>query len=433
MSAREFDNVPVGQVSGAGMDRVVPVGRWGRRVRIAVIGAGCVALAVVAWLAVPKGVTVKAADLTIATAAFATFRDELIVRASVAPLDSVVLDAVEGGRVEQVIASDGALVRKGEILFRLSNLELEQQLLARSADTAQQLANLATQRAELAGSRASYRREVAGLEFDLDRQAKTHQRNVELAAQDFISGSALEESADRLAQQKRLLDQARVDGRAELDTREESVKQMESAMTGLSAGLKLLRGASDGLSVQAPTDGRLTGFHLQVGQSVKQADRVGRIDSPDRFKLNASIDEFYLNRMARGLHGSVMLQGLTQALTLHRLNPEVKEGRFMSELLFDTQPPAGALQSGQGVDARITLGQPSKALILAGGDFYADTGGQWVFVLNKSGDTAVRRSVRLGRRAAGQVEVLDGLKDGESVIVSGYKRFGDATSLNVTH
>jgi HlyD family secretion protein len=252
-----------------------------------------------------------------------------------------------------------------------------------------------------------------------------------LAAQGFVSAAALDASADRLAQAQGLLDQWREDGREELATREQSVHAMERAVGDLDRRLAAMRATSDGLAVHAPAAGRLTGFTLQIGEGVRAGSHVARIDSIGRFRLVTAVDEFYLPRIARGLHGVLAHAGRDYALTVDRIDPLVKDGRFSVELAFDGEPPPG-VQVGQGVDARLTLGRPQEALLLADGGFYADSGGAWAFVLDADHRHAERRELRLGRRAAGQIEVLGGLHAGEQVVVSGYRAFLNASSLQLT-
>ncbi|WP_374356202.1 efflux RND transporter periplasmic adaptor subunit, partial [Chitinimonas sp.] len=299
-----------------------------------------------------------------------------------------------------------------------------------ASDVAQQISNLSSLKVGLVARQGDHQREVSNLEFEVDRAEKNHKRNQALAAKGFLSAAALEESADKLDQQKRLLANARSTAQAEQSTRSQSINQMDRAINGLNDGLKLVRATADALAVRAPADGRLTDFHLQEGESVKPNDRLGRIDTPERYKLVANVDEFYLNRTALGLKGSVHIGERDYALTVARLNPQIKDGHFTIELQFDGAMPTG-LQPGLGVDSRLTLGQPAKATLLSDGAFYADSGGSWAFVLDADGQHASHRPVRLGRRAGGQIEVLDGLKAGERVIVSSYRNFREAQTLRI--
>jgi len=205
---------------------------------------------------------------------------------------------------------------------------------------------------------------------------------------------------------------------------------MDNAIVGLNQGLKLVRASVDALAVRAPTDGRLTDFRLEEGQSVKSGDRLGRIDSPDLYKLVARVDEFYLNRFAIALAGSADVNGKPLAVTVTRINPQVKERNFTVELNFAVAA-SNAMQPGQTIDTRITLGRSSRSLLLPDAAFFADTAGAWVFVLLKDSSVAERRAVRLGRRAGGRIEVLGGLAAGERVVVSSYRTFRDAERIRL--
>ncbi|MEH0168009.1 efflux RND transporter periplasmic adaptor subunit [Roseateles microcysteis] len=428
MSASPLPQTPN---SGAAMDRQRPAKpRWPRR---AVIGAGAAALlGLLLWQApslLSLGAPVRLSDVDLSTVAAGQFRDDLVSRATVAPLQSVLLDSVEDGRVEAVLVHDGAAVTRGQLMFRLSSPQREQELLARSSEVAQQLANLSSLRSQWVAAQAAQRRALTQAEFELATARRNNSRTVELAKSGFISPSALQDSIELLAQQQRLLDQLRADGAAELATREQSLREMERAVQGLEKRLQSQRASTDALSVRAPADGRLTGFSLQVGETVRPGAHLGRIDSAAQFKLVTKVDEFHLGRVATGQRATAEIGGQRHQLSVARIDPQVKEGRFSVELAFDAAPPA--LQVGQSLDCRLTLGAASAALLLGEGPFLADSGGAWVFVLDASGREAQRRKVRLGRRAAGLIEVLDGLQPGERVITSSYRPFLQAASLRL--
>jgi HlyD family secretion protein len=413
--------------SGAAMDRRVAVPRPYRLAVLAVVSALAVAVLLVRYW--PRGVAVARADVEMAAARTGTFRDVVVGRATAQPLQSVLLDATEDGRVEQVLVKDGERVEAGQLLVVLTSSQRAQELMARSSEAAQQLANLATFRAGLAQAQAAQRRELTQGEFELERERRLHQRNVDLAAQGFLSPSALEDSADKLAMAQRLFAQLQADGREELRTREQSVQAMQRAVTDLDQRLAAMRSASDGLAVRAPVSGRVTGLALQVGESVRSGSRIARLDSLGRFKLELRLDEFHLGRVREGLLAELVHEGRHHALHVARIDPQVKDGRFSAELSFDADPPP--LQVGQGLDVRLTLGEPHTALLLPDGGFYADTGGAWAFVLDAGGRHAERRPLQLGRRADGVVEVLGGLQPGEQVVVSPYRAFAGASAIDL--
>ena len=413
--------------SGAAMDRRVPAPsrRW------VVVLATATALAAAGLLARywPRGTPVSRADVEIAAARMGAFRDVVVGRATVQPLQSVLLDAAEDGRVEQVLVKDGERVEAGQLLVVLASSQRAQELMARSSEAAQQLANLATFRAGLAQAQAAQRRELTQAEFELERVRRLHERNRELAAQGFLSPSALEDSADKLVMAQRLFTQLQTDGREELRTREQSVQAMQRAVNDLDRRLGAMRAASEGLAVRAPVGGRLTGLTLQVGESVRSGSRIARLDSLGRFKLALRLDEFHLARVREGLPAELLHEGRRHGLHVVRIDPQVQDGRFSVELGFDAEPPA--LQVGQSLDLRLTLGEPGQALLLPDAGFYADTGGAWALVLDADGRHARRRDLKLGRRADGVVEVLGGLQPGEQVVVSPYRAFVGAQALQL--
>jgi HlyD family secretion protein len=413
------------------MDTIVPRKR-GRKILIACVAAA-LALAAGAWLwqQIPRGLRVQRADLDIATVQRGVFRDELVVRANAEALDSVILDSVESGRIEEVFVRDGEVVTKGQLLFRIANPQRNLELLARQAEQAQQLYNLSNLRLAQESDRSTRQRRLDELAFSLEQARKRHARNERLAAQGFISAVALEESRDALEKEARAVELEKRSAAADSRVRVPALSQLEKAISGLDTGLQLVRATVDALVVRAPVAGRLTDFRMQVGQSIATGKNVGRIDDPSRFKLAARIDEFYLNRVAIGRTGSVEHGGRRYQVQVASVYPQIKEGRFLAELLFTGAQPE-ALRPGQSLDAQLTLGDPARALLLPAGAWVGDSGGAWVFVLGPDGRAAQRREVRTGRRSGAQVEVLAGLQPGERVIVSSYAAFEKSTALTVS-
>jgi HlyD family secretion protein len=417
--------------SGAAMDTVVPR-RRGKAIAIAVASALALAAAGYAlWAWTPRGLQIDGADLRIGQVARGVFIDEIVVRANAEPLNSVILDSVESGRVEEVLASDGALVKQGQLLFRISNPQRNLELLARQSEHAVSIFNLSNLRVAQEASASDHRRRLDELQFALEQSRKRHQRNARLAAQGFISNVALEESADTLQQQQQLLTAEQRAASTEDKVRSAAAQQLESAIDGLNSGLKLVSGTVDALAVRAPVAGRLTNFRLQVGESIATGKNIGRIDDPLRFKLSASVDEYYLNRMAVGRRGGVKQDDKNYAADISTIYPQIKDGRFTVEMVFTNgQPPV--LNPGQSLDARITLGEPAPALLLPNGAFINDSGGAWVYALDATGRGAQRRAVRIGRRNNSQIEVLDGLAAGDMVILSSYAAYGNSPRLQIT-
>lgn len=393
------------------MDRRLPPtgGRWRRWLMRGGLGAAALlALALLARQALP-GTSRLPASAQLATVRAGEFRDELLLRARVEPLRVVQLDAQESGRVEAVLVRDGEQVAAGTLLYRLHSREQEQLLLQRSAEVAQQLANLSVQRSSLASILAANRRELTQLQHGLQEAEQQLQRQRELAARGFVSAAALDsaERQQRLAAQ--LLAQTREDHQLEAETRRQSLAEMDRAVAGLQQGLALLQRSREGWSARAPIAGRLNGFGLQVGQSLRPGERLGRIEDPSAgLQLVAEADEFYLPRLRAGLSGDSP-QG---AVRLQQVLPQVSGGKARLALQWSAGALPRELHAGQAVDLRLQLSPPGPALLLADGP-----GVQSRLYVREGGELRLRQ-VSLGRRAAGQVEVLAGLQAGDEVLIS---------------
>lgn len=393
--------------SGAAMDRALPRPSRARRWRL---GCGVLlALAGIAllwWQRAPRLQVATSAQL--ASVLAGEFRDELALRARVEPLRSVQLDANEGGRVEAVMARDGDWVAQGAPLYRLHSPEQEQLLMQRSAEVAQQLANVSLQRSAQAASLAQNRRELAQLQTAAQQALDHYQRQAQLAAEGFVSVSSLEKARADRALAQRLLQQAEQDQRIEADTRQQSLNDMDRAVAGLQRGLRWLEQARERLLQRAPMAGQLSGFNLQLGASLRPGDRLGRIDDAGGgVQLVADVDEYYLPKLQTGLIAHSASGELRLAQTL----PQVQGGKVRVLLRWKDGAKAN-LRAGQSLEVRLQLSEATPALLLQDGPGVQSP----VYVVQ--GRELQRRSVRLGRRAAGQVEVLAGLAAGEQVLIS---------------
>jgi HlyD family secretion protein len=417
--------------TGAAMDQPLPRRRYRRLVAGLCALLAVLVTAAVLWRLAPRGLQVPIAETRIAVVARGVLRDDVVARATATPLHSVVLDVVEAGRVEEVFARDGALTAQGAMLFRLSNPQRRIELLARESERAQQISNLLNMRVSFQASRTGRQRRVSELRYALEQAGKRYTRNAALARQGFLSAAALEDSADQLAQQRRLLDAEQAGNEAESTVERNAASQMQQAIARLEAGLQLVHATIDALVVRAPVAGRLTDFRLQVGETVKPDQRIGRIDDPSQFKLSAQLDEYYLGRIEPGLAGLAAIDGRMYALSVTRTYPQIRDGKFTLELGFDRAQPR-ALKPGQGVEVSITLGRPAPGLLVRNDAFFNETGGAWAFVISRDGGMAERRLIRTGRHNSSQVEVLSGLVAGERVIVSSYAGYGRATRLQLT-
>jgi HlyD family secretion protein len=422
--------VPINdRITGAAMDKPLP-----KKQRNLIVLAACILLPVLVaaafWQLVPRGLRVPALELRIATVKQDLFRNDLVMRAAAAPLHSVMLDAFQSGRVEEVLATDGASVSKGDLLFRLSNPQLRLELVAREADRAQQISNLSMLRVAIETSETEHQRRLLDQNFALTQARKQHARLAPLARDGVVSAAMFEESTDRVTREAQALDDETARFAIEARIKRDGAKQMERAIDRLNAGLKVVNESIEGLAVRAPIAGRLTDFHLQLGEIVKPDQHIGRIDQPGEVKLVAEVDEFFLDSVSTGAVGNASVNGHDYSVVISRVFPQVDHGRFTIELLFAKDAPAG-MSPGQSAETRLTLGESSPGLILPNDSFINDTGGTWVFVVSRDGTSAERRTIRLGRRNNRQVEIASGLEAGERVIVSNYGAFGRVERLQI--
>ena len=433
MSVVRMSQPDQGPNSGGAMDKVVVSRGLSTRVKIG-LGAALVLIAVLLfWFLAPSAnsQTVEASRLTISPVSQGRFDDFLPLRARVEPAVTVFLDAVEGGRVERVLVEDGTMVQQGQMLAVLSNSDLQLNVLARQTEVTQQLNSMRSQ--ELALNQTRLSNERALIEAELAMQTARRQYEVQrpLAARGFVAGRTFADSRDLYEANRRRRD-VLARQRAE-DERLQSTQlaQLRASTAALNQSLEIARASLDALNLRAPVAGQLTSFTIQVGQSFQRGERLGQLDSAGRNKLRAQVDEFYLGRVAVGQIANAEVAGRQVRTRVTRVFPQVRNGVFEIELQFVGQEPP-ALQRGQTVQIRLTLGDPSQARLLPNGAFYNDTGGSWVFVVSEDGRSAMRRNVRLGRHNSDFIEVLDGLEPGERVITSPYTGFAERDRLSIS-
>ncbi|MDB5708532.1 MAG: efflux transporter periplasmic adaptor subunit [Sphingomonas bacterium] len=426
---------PVGDrpVTGSGMDRSVAVRSMPRRLKIALGAALALVLAITFWWFMPHGnsQTVGADHLTISPVRVGTFEDFIPLRARVTPLLTVYLDSIEGGRVEKVVAEDGTMLAKGQLIAVLSNAELQLSTLARQTEVEQQINNMRSQELALAQTRLANERAVLDAGLATSKMRRQYEIEAPLASRGFVAGKQFNDTRDQyLYQQKQMAVLQRsqaTDERLQMG----QLAQQHAAAASMQSGLALARANLDALNLRAPVAGQLSGFSIQVGQSLQRGERIAQIDSPGRNKLMAGVDEFYLGRVQIGQKASVDWNGKTFAAKVTKIYPQVQNGQFQVDLQFTGAEPAN-IQRGQTMQAKLTLGDPAPARLIPAGAFYNETGGNWVFVVSPDGKSAVKRPVRLGRRNPESIEVLEGLDPGELVITSPYTGVADKDRLDLT-
>jgi HlyD family secretion protein len=413
------------------MDRVIE--EKGSNKRLLMIGCGALAvvlLALLFWSYAPRaGSQSVAADrLSIASVREGVFEDFLPVRARVTPLLTFYLDAVEGGRVEQLAVEDGETVVKGQLLAVLSNSDLQLSTLARQTEVEQQLNNMRSQELALAQTSSTNRRDLNQAEIDLAKARRQVDLYKPLSERGFVSSKAYNDARDDLTYNSRRLQILRESIARDERMQANQLAQLRASNASLNSSLSIARSSLSQLGIRAPASGMLSGFSIQLGQSLQRGERLGQVDSAGQSKLVADVDEFYLGRVTVGQTGTVESSGSSWKLKVNKVYPQVRNGQFQVDLIFIGSEPL-SLQRGQTMQVKLTLGDPARATLIPAGAFFTDTGGNWIFVVDQDGTSAIRRQIQVGRRNADSIEVLGGLKSGEKVITSSYSGMLDRAHL----
>ncbi|EGI55774.1 efflux transporter, RND family, MFP subunit [Sphingomonas sp. S17] len=401
---------------GAAMDRPVerPARPWWRR-RALLVGLAIMLAGVMLWRLIPAAgsTDIAGADIETGEVTRAPFADYLPVRATVAPRVTTLVGVLAGGQVEKLIVQDGAMVTEGEPLATLANPSLKLDVLTREAQIASQLGGLAGENLGIERNRLDRAGQIAQANYDLIKARRDLGIRQLLHDKGFVSDAGVKSYAEEAVYQERRVAQLQAGGAAEARITAIQGRRLDDTRGRLERNLAAVRAGLDALIIRAPMAGRLTNFTIQPGQALKPGDPAGQVDSEGSWKLTADVDEYYLGRVRVGQRASA---GGT-ALTVSKVLPAVKDGRFRIELTFDAAPPAG-LNRGQTLDMRVTLGSTAPALVAPVGGWLEAGGGTSAFVLDADGAHARRRSVKTGRRNPEQVEILAGLQRGERIVTS---------------
>jgi HlyD family secretion protein len=315
------------------------------------------------------------------------------------------------------------------MLALLSNAELQLSTLEKQAEVEQQLNNMRSQELALVQTRNSNLRDLNQAETDLAKARRLYDLQKSLAQRGFVAMKTFNDTKDDLQyQQQRLAILKRSISQTEA-LQSSQLQQLRAAAASLNTSMGVAQNSLGQLAIRAPVTGQLSGFDIQLGQSLQQGERIGQVDSAGADKLQADVDEYYLGRVAVEQTASADIDGRSYRLKVSKVYPQVRNGQFQIDLVFIGPEPA-SIQRGQTVQAKLTIGDSSKALLIPNGAFFNDSGGNWVFVVDRGGNSATKRPVQLGRHNADFIEVLGGLKPGERVITSSYSGLVDKDHLS---
>jgi len=373
-----------------------------------------------------KSSTLRVNSETVVTALVerGEFNDYVSLTGTVQPITTVQLSPLESGVVERIVHEDGTKVKRGDVILEMSNNSLSMQILQSEADLAEKQNILRNTLISMEQERLSLRQEKLQLDLEVSRLQRTYLQNKDLYESNLIAKEDYLQSKENyeLAISKRelILERQKQDSLY----RSSQVEQMEESLKSMELNMKLIRERVDNLKVKAPIDGEVGMLDVVLGQSLSQGMNIGQINDLSAYKVQAQVDEHYIDRVTTGLTASFERQDNMFEMMLRKVYPEVRNGQFKADFRFTDNVPEN-IRSGQTYYLNLQLGQPTDAAIIPRGSFFQKTGGRWIYVVDESGEKAYRREIRIGRQNPQYYEVLEGLNPGEKVITSSYDNFGE--------
>ena len=414
------------------MDRVIEKTKTQRLLKYwPYMAGGCFLLVLVLWLLFGNHAStlkVNQDELTISNVQHAEFKDDVRTNGQVMPIQVVQISPEEGGIVMEKVAEEGTMVHKGDVIVRLSNSSLDLQILNAEAELAEKQNLLRNTQVTMEQDRLNNQTEKAQLDMDIRRLQRTYEQNKRLYQEKLISKEDFLKSQEdyQLSAKKRSL----VTKRLKQDSiyRTVQMDQMEDNLQNMRNNVVMVRQRKDKLEIRSAIDGELGLLEVELGQSIAAGQKIGQLNDLSDYKVQAEIDEHYIDRVRQGLVGTFTRGDKQYQLQVRKVYPEVRNGKFRCDFIFKGERPEN-IRSGQTYYIDLELGQPEQAIMIPRGTFFQTTGGQWIFVLDKSGKKAYRRNIRVGRQNPQYYEVLEGLEPGERVVTSGYEAFKDKEVL----
>ena len=367
---------------------------------------------------------VDAQLLNVATVEQGEFNDYVRLTGSVQPMTTVQLSPLESGVVERIVAEEGTQVKRGDVILEMSNNSLSMQILQSEADLAEKQNILRNTMISMEQERLALRQEKLQLDLEVSRLKRTFEQNQSLyndkllAREEYIRSKEDYELA--VGRRNLVLERQKQDSLY----RTSQVSQMEESLRSMQLNMELIRQRVDNLKVKAPIDGEVGMLDAVLGQSLQQGANIGQVNDLTTYKVQAQIDEHYIDRITTGLVASFERQDTRYEMQLRKVYPEVRNGQFKADFRFVGDAPEN-IRSGQTYYLNLQLGEAAEAILIPRGSFYQATGGKWIYVLDATGEKAYRRDIRIGRQNPQYYEVVEGLQPGEKVIVSSYDNFGD--------
>lgn len=413
------------------MDRVIAKKKWSRKRILTIAGIAAILVLVFGSYYLTSGnarLNVDTQRLTISMISKSNFQEFIPVNGVVLPQTTIYLDAVEGGRVEQKLVEDGVLVAKGQPLLRLSNTDLELNLANQETAVFEVLTQMQNTRNNADQNTIRQLNQMAEVDNAYIEAERLYKLNKHLYENKAIGLQEFKSSENNFQYQSRRKALTIETLKKDSSSSRQQISQMGQSYGRMMNALQLMRRKVGDLIVRSPVAGQLTSLDAEIGQSKTKGERLGQIDVMNGYKVRVDIDEHYISRIFTGLRGSASLNGKDYPMEIRKVFTQVNGGRFQVDMEFIGEVPQG-IRRGQTLQIRLALSDETQAILLPKGGFYQQTGGNWVFKLDKSGNTAYKVDVKLGRQNPEYYEVIDGLKPGDKVVTSSYETYGNMQEL----
>lgn len=371
---------------------------------------------------------VKKSEISIKVVETAYFEDFMVFQARVEPVNSILVNIIEGGSVQEIFVSNGDNVVKGQPLARLYNPNTELNYMQQETSIIEQINNLNKAKLDLRNQELNLAKDLVSIEHDFMDAKNQYDLNKKLFEQEILAKNEWEKTQENFRFQKERINIIKQSVTKEKQANQIQIGQLNQSIGIMEKSLNILRSNKKNFLVVAPLSGRLSSFEPVLGQSYQQGQTLGKIDVMKGYKLLADVDEFYLQKVKQGQTGTVDFNGKEVKVSIAKVIPEIKSGRFQVELNFVDNETLD-LQQGLSFAVRLNLSEKTKSLVLSKGSFYEDTSGKWIFVVN--GNKAEKREIKIGRENPLYYEILDGLKEGEKVVTSAYKDYKEVEILNI--
>jgi len=358
------------------------------------------------------------------------FKDYVSINGTVAPISTIYMDAYEGGRVKEKLIEEGAMIKKGDVILKLENRALYEQILASENNLALKQNDLRQTSLQFDSREINGKRDLVNITYDTQRKKRNFAQNEKLFNKNVISKEDYLRSKEdyELAQNQLSIIKTRVAQDEQL--KKTSLKDLDADLIRMKKTLSMVYERIDYLNVRAPADGQLGFLDAEIGQNIRQGQRIGQLNVLTDYKIEAEVDEHYIDRIKQGLLATLERNDTIYNLKLRKVYPEVREGRFKVDLIFTSNKPK-TIRSGQNYNLRLQLGASNQALLLPRGSFFQSTGGQSIFVLDETGKTAWKKDIKIGKQNSKYFELMEGLTQGQKVIISSYDNYGEAKKIEL--